>query len=242
MPRARNIKPSFFTNENLVELPLEDRLLFIGLWTMADRSGRMEDRPKRIKITLFPADNIDVDESLQRLQEAGFLERYQIDGRKYIQIWKFEKHQNPHKNEAHSSIPAPEGYGASTVQAPYKHGAAHADSLIPDSLIPESSSKRAANASDMQTQCERNASASNKHANASKSNTTASRFTPPTKEEVSEYCKQRRSPVDAQRFVDFYAAKGWMIGKNKMRDWKAAVRTWESKQSGEPAPRKRKML
>jgi hypothetical protein len=44
---------------------------------------------------------------------------------------------------------------------------------------------------------------------------------------VTEYCKERNNKVDPQSFVDFYTAKGWMVGKNKMRDWKAAVRTWE---------------
>lgn len=52
-------------------------------------------------------------------------------------------------------------------------------------------------------------------------------FTPPTLQEVQEYCKERGNRVDPQRFIDFYEAKGWMIGKNKMKDWKAAVRTWE---------------
>jgi hypothetical protein len=52
-------------------------------------------------------------------------------------------------------------------------------------------------------------------------------FRPPTLEEVKEYCKERGNHVDAERFVDFYSAKSWMIGKNKMSDWKAAVRTWE---------------
>ena len=55
MARARNIKPGFFLNEELVELPFSTRLLFIGLWTLADRDGRMEDKPKRIKMSLFPA-------------------------------------------------------------------------------------------------------------------------------------------------------------------------------------------
>jgi len=58
----------------------------------------------------------------------------------------------------------------------------------------------------------------------------ASRFVPPTPDEVRSYCKERNNSVDPSRFVDFYAAKGWMVGKNKMRDWKAAVRTWEGKQ------------
>lgn len=53
------------------------------------------------------------------------------------------------------------------------------------------------------------------------------KFTPPTLEEVTSYCKERNNSVDPQKWYDFYAAKGWMIGKNKMKDWKAAVRTWE---------------
>lgn len=55
----------------------------------------------------------------------------------------------------------------------------------------------------------------------------ASRFQPPTVEEVRAYCIERKNSVDANRFVDFYTANGWMVGKNKMKDWKAAVRTWE---------------
>lgn len=53
------------------------------------------------------------------------------------------------------------------------------------------------------------------------------RFTPPSVDDVSEYCAARGNGVDAQRFCDFYEAKGWMVGKNKMKDWKASVRTWE---------------
>ncbi len=56
-------------------------------------------------------------------------------------------------------------------------------------------------------------------------------FIPPTLEEVTSYCKKRNNSVDPQRFIDFYSAKGWMIGKNKMKDWKAAVRTWERRDS-----------
>lgn len=52
-------------------------------------------------------------------------------------------------------------------------------------------------------------------------------FTPPTVEDVRAYCQERNNGLDAERFVDFYASKGWMIGKDKMKDWKAAVRTWE---------------
>lgn len=53
------------------------------------------------------------------------------------------------------------------------------------------------------------------------------RFIPPSVEEVEQYCLERSNNIDAQSFIDFYESKGWMIGKNKMKDWKAAVRTWE---------------
>lgn len=59
-----------------------------------------------------------------------------------------------------------------------------------------------------------------------KSNSTHT-FVPPTVDEVKAYCDERNNKVDPDRFVDFYSSKGWMIGKNKMKDWKAAVRTWE---------------
>lgn len=54
------------------------------------------------------------------------------------------------------------------------------------------------------------------------------RFSPPTVDEVKAYCKERNNNVDAERFIDYYNSNGWMVGKNKMKDWKAAVRTWEN--------------
>lgn len=64
------------------------------------------------------------------------------------------------------------------------------------------------------------------------------RFSPPTVEEVASYCKERGNSVNAQRFVDFYAAKGWKIGQNPMKDWKAAVRTWEQRDDSPARPAK----
>ena len=67
----------------------------------------------------------------------------------------------------------------------------------------------------------------NKETKQKKGNT-AGRFTPPTVEQIRQYCDERGNSIDPERFFDFYEAKGWMIGKNKMKNWKAAVRTWES--------------
>lgn len=61
-------------------------------------------------------------------------------------------------------------------------------------------------------------------------------FTPPTVDEVDAYCRERNNGISGQEFVDFYESKGWMIGKNKMKDFRAAVRTWESKRKNNPAP------
>lgn len=58
------------------------------------------------------------------------------------------------------------------------------------------------------------------------------RFVPPTYEEVDAYCVERNNNVDAQAFIDFYESKGWMVGKNKMKDWKASIRTWERSRQG----------
>lgn len=76
-----------FRNADLVELPFEARLLFIGLWTIADRSGRMEDRPKQIKMELFPADSVDVDALLDELAAIGVVARYSHDGKRYLYRW-----------------------------------------------------------------------------------------------------------------------------------------------------------
>lgn len=59
------------------------------------------------------------------------------------------------------------------------------------------------------------------------------RFTPPTIEEVRAYCNERNNSVDPETFINFYESKGWFVGKNKMKDWKACVRTWEKNRKTE---------
>ena len=71
-----------------------------------------------------------------------------------------------------------------------------------------------------------------------KENNNRGRFTPPSVEEVRSYCQERNNKINAEDFCDFYASKGWMVGKNKMKDWKACVRTWErSRKNTEPKSR-----
>lgn len=147
MARSRNIKPGFFTNDELAECSAFARLLFAGLWTIADKEGRLDDRPKKIKALVLPFDTVDCDELLSQLHAKKFITRYSVAGSDYIQINNWKKHQNPHCKEAASDIPeqvtqhaenkeAPEKNGASSVQEQDNNNLNPADSLnlIPDSL------------------------------------------------------------------------------------------------------------
>jgi hypothetical protein len=114
----RTLKPGFFTNDQLGELAPVVRLLFQGLWCLADREGRLEDRPKRIKAEVLPYDSINIDKAIDSLAERGFIERYEVDGHQFIQVTNFAKHQNPHVREPASTIPPPVEHGAGPVPDP----------------------------------------------------------------------------------------------------------------------------
>jgi len=93
--RIRTIKPEFFKDEYVAELSSWARLLYIGLWGLADRDGRLEDRPKRIKVEVLPYDDQDVDALLKELaqHQQKFIIRYEVEDTKVIQIRTFSKHQ-----------------------------------------------------------------------------------------------------------------------------------------------------
>lgn len=112
MARIRYIKPEFFKDDDLAQLPFEVRLFYAGLWGLADKAGRLEDRPMRLKAEIFPYDNVDAEKCLKQLnqQKHGsgkpFINRYEVDGQRYIQILLWDKHQRPHHTEKDSQIPA----------------------------------------------------------------------------------------------------------------------------------------
>lgn len=114
MARTRNIKPGFFTNDKLLECEPLARILFAGLWCHADREGRIEDRPKKFKIEILPADECNVVALLDQLERGEFIVRYQVGEVRYIAVPTFGKHQNPHKKEVVSTIPAPGQHRAGT--------------------------------------------------------------------------------------------------------------------------------
>jgi hypothetical protein len=105
--RLRTIKPGFFTNEELSECDPLARLLFAGLWTEADRDGRLEDRPRRLKALILPYDKCDADTLLGQLERRGFILRYEVAGEKYISIPRWYEHQKPHFKESSRGYPEP---------------------------------------------------------------------------------------------------------------------------------------
>ena len=122
MARIRTIKPEFFDDPDVNGLSPLAALLFAGLFTQADRRGRLVDEPKRLKYRLMPGRDVDVNDLLDELHAAKMVIRYEADGRKLLWIRTFERHQQPHIKEAESVL-APYEPGASTVPAPDKHEA-----------------------------------------------------------------------------------------------------------------------
>jgi hypothetical protein len=136
--RARNIKPGLFKNEILGAADPLLTILFSGLWCMADKAGRLEDRPLRIKAEIFPYRELDINGYLTELSRLGFIHRYEVDNIPYIEIDKFLEHQHPHHTEKESKIPPIPDNCILTVKTPCINRYTPSDSLIPDSLIPDS--------------------------------------------------------------------------------------------------------
>jgi hypothetical protein len=222
MPRMRMVKPTLFTHEVLYEASKESglpvRLAYIGLWTQCDREGRFEWRPLRLKLAILPWDDLDFEKVLAALEKHGFILRYEVEGKPYGCIPSWHVHQHCHHKEADSSIPPP------PWQAPDKPGAdpgqdSHASGINPGSAQVEPSY----DPSESESESESTYGIRNTESSSVKKK----KFVPPSLDEVRAYCLERGNAVDPQRWLDYYASVGWKIGKKPMKDWQAAVRTWE---------------
>ena len=108
MARTRSLKPQYFKNDLLAECQPLARLLFAGLWCMADAEGRLEYRPLRVKAEVLPYDECDVDQLADELEQRGFVRRYTVDDVTILVIPKFLEHQRPHPKEPTESFPPEE--------------------------------------------------------------------------------------------------------------------------------------
>lgn len=136
--RARNIKPDFFRDAELAEVSVETRYLFLGLWCLADREGKLKNHPKQIRFEVFPETKTkdDIEIMLKALVEHGLIIRYVVENKQYIKVTNFLKHQSPHTTEKKSEIPEP---NVSSREATLDNVdiALNPDSLNPDILNTE---------------------------------------------------------------------------------------------------------
>jgi hypothetical protein len=201
MARIRTIKPEFPHSESMGRISRDARLCFIMLWTIADDSGRLRGNSRMLASLLYPYDSDAgklIDKWLSELEEEKCIDRYIVDRQSYIQIHNWLCHQKIDK-PSQSKIPA--------FANPLEYSA-----------NPLESSSEEWNGMDLRNGMD--------HSDSGESPKKQS-FKKPTIEEVDAYCRERGNQVNAQKWIDHYESKGWKIGKNPMKDWKAAVRTWE---------------
>ena len=207
------IDPNIWQSEDFSHLSILAKLVFIGMFSNADDEGRGRAKPVYLKSILFPYDEkirvIDIETALSEIVLNLSVTVYSVGNGTYYTLENWAKWQTVEKPKP-SQIPSP----SEKNDIPRSVGDESATN--PRSVGDESSLK------------EREEEREEKRKER-ESVSRATRFTPPTAEEVAAYCLERKNHVDPQRFVDFYDAKGWMVGKNRMKDWKAAVRTWEQR-------------
>jgi hypothetical protein len=132
MPRIRTIKPDFFQHEALFDAERESglplRIAFAGLWTVADKAGRFEWRPRQLKLNVLPYDDIDFSAVLSALESYGFVMRYAVDEKTFGAIPSWDRHQHKNTREPDSTIPGPDEDSTWQAHAPAKASAEQAQS------------------------------------------------------------------------------------------------------------------
>ena len=203
----RIIRESICTSDSVDRLSWFEEVLFYRLIVNCDDFGRFDGRAAVIKNRLFPLkDNLTlktVETALHGLASAGLVALYVFEGKRFLYLPTWGKYQTQRAKV--SKYPSPDEQPQESANT--------CKQMIADVSVFENRDTRIEN---RESGCE---------------NTRVTRFTPPTVEEVKTYCLERKNSVDAERFVDYYSANGWIVGKTRMKDWKAAVRTWERRDS-----------
>lgn len=213
MGRIRYIKPDFFIDQDLGALSPVHRLCYAGLWCAADREGRIRYELSRLKLQILPYDKVDFGQLLTDLCKKPFICIYENEGRKYIQIIQWKEHQRPHHTEKKSLLPAPNG--CLTVKTPLDNGCLTTNPL--PSPFPLNTSLIE---------------------NKSIIDNTNRKWTPPTLEELTTYCKERQFRLKPSTMHDYYTSNGWRVGRGPMKDWRAAARNWEARERKDDGPKK----
>ena len=208
----RIIKESICVSESIDSLTWFEEVLFYRLIVNCDDYGRFDGRVPVVKNRLFPLkDNVTakaVKDGINKLASAGLVRMYECDGKPFLYLPTWNDHQSVRAKR--SRYPAPDD-NAIAHESICNHVHANVPVIQSES---ESESVSESNANDGNRK----------------------RFAPPTVDDVRAYCQLRGNNVDPQRFVDYYTSNGWMVGKNKMKSWEAAVRTWEQKRFEQHTP------
>ena len=215
----RILKESIRTSKSVNAMTDFQFRLWAYLITYVDDFGRGSADPELLKGFVFPrrkgVTEATIEKTLCELASLGSIRLYDVDGESYLVFPGWEKHQQPRAKV--SKFPEPPADASTCKQM-------QAD---------ESRCK--------QMQADAPDTRYTIHDNDTRytgtSNARAARFTPPTVEQVAEYAKEKGyAGFNADRFCDFYASKGWKVGKDTMKDWQAAVRGWAARDK-ENAPR-----
>jgi hypothetical protein len=228
----RILKESICYSETLEKLSGFDETFFYRIIVNCDDYGRLDARPAILKSRCFPLKERltlqDVQRALSRLADAGCVKLYIVDSKPYLYLPTWEVHQTIRAKK--SKYPQPENGG---------------NYLLADENICKQMQADDFNCKQMNADasiCSRNPIQSESEYESESKESAHARdgipppnraFKKPTVEEVAAYCQERANGINPEQFVDFYTSKGWMIGKNAMKDWKAAVRTWEKTQRTE---------
>lgn len=208
----RILKESICTSDSVDSLSWFEEVLFYRLIVNCDDYGRFDGRPAIIKNRLFPLKESlttkAISKAVNTLVIAGLVVLYEFEGKPYLYLPTWNDHQNVRAKR--SKYPSPEG-----CVIAHENICNHMYADVP--VIQSESESNNIPPYSPKGECSPTGEAP-PHSR---------RFIPPDVEEVEAYCRERNNHIDAQRFVDFYASKGWKVGKEPMKDWKAAVRTWE---------------
>ena len=225
MARRRMFANAIITSAKFLRMPATSRLLYYDLGMAADDDGCVEAFSV-MRMTGATEDDLRV------LASKGFIKVLNADLVSYILDWntnnqirkdRYVEGMYKHLIDTHCTVLLQDGDEMATICQPNGNQMTPQYSLGKPSTVEYSTGEEstAGVAGDI---------------NVPSKPTTTKRFIPPTVEQVEEYCLERGNAVDPQRFVDYYQSNGWKVGKNPMKDWKAAVRTWEQNSKGNHKP------
>ncbi len=217
----RIIKESISTSDKIASLSDFEFRLWVGLITYVDDAGRGDARPAIIKGRVFPLrDRVttkDIDAGIHSLAAKGCISLYTVGGKSYFWFPTWTEHQRI--RDSKPKYPAPEEADASPQVAASRGEPPQA--AASRGLNPNPNPNPKENPNPNPKDCEED------RPPAPAPSAPKKKFIPPTLEEVAAYVRERGSNVDPQGFIDFYASKGWLVGKTPMKDWKAACRNAE---------------